>query len=81
VCQNCSKFAQPHALYAKGEIIGPDGCESLDCAVFYQRARLVSRLEDCQVSVLEATASADAAVAASAAAIESSAATTLLVDW
>eukprot|EP01032_Pedospumella_encystans_P008332 gene8332-9904_t len=53
ICQNCAKYAQPSVLYAKNEVIGPDTCESLDCQIMYERARLVTKIEDCQVSLSE----------------------------
>lgn len=53
VCQNCTRSAQPNVLYVKNEIIGPDCCESLDCQIFFERCRLVTRLEDFQASVAE----------------------------
>ena len=53
ICQNCAKYAQPSVLYAKNEVIGPDTCESLDCQIMYERARLVTKIEDCQVSLRE----------------------------
>lgn len=53
ICQNCSKFIQPSILYKKNEIIGPDACESLDCTLFYERSRLITRIEDCQLAITE----------------------------
>jgi hypothetical protein len=53
VCENCAKCPQPAVLYARGEITGPDCCESIDCPVFFERARLVTRLEDFQISIAE----------------------------
>lgn len=53
ICHNCAKYAQPSVLYMKNEVIGPDTCESLDCQVMYERARLVTKIEDCQVSLSE----------------------------
>ena len=53
ICHNCAQCSQPSALYAKSEFIGPDCCESLDCQVFYERARIVTRLEDIHISAAE----------------------------
>ena len=53
ICHNCAKYAQPSVLYAKNEVIGPDTCESLDCQIMYERTRLVTKIEDCQVSLSE----------------------------
>ena len=47
VRQNCS------VLYARNEMVGPDACESLDCGVFFERARLVTRLEDLHICLAE----------------------------
>lgn len=53
VCHNCSRYAQLSKLYSKGDIIGPDCCESLDCQVFFERAKLVTRIEDLYTAVNE----------------------------
>jgi DNA polymerase zeta len=53
ICQNCTRIAQSSVLFVKGEIVGPDCCESLNCPVFFERARLVTRLEDVQAAARE----------------------------
>lgn len=53
ICNNCAKHKQHSVLYLKNEVIGPDCCESLDCQIMYERARLVTRLEDVHISLGE----------------------------
>jgi hypothetical protein len=53
VCQNCSKSPQACSVYCKGDIVGPDCCESLDCELFFERGKLVTRIEDFQIAVSE----------------------------
>jgi DNA polymerase zeta len=53
VCQNCSKSPQTCSMYCKGDIVGPDCCESLDCELFFERGKLVTRIEDFQIAVNE----------------------------
>jgi len=53
VCRNCVRSSQPSLLFARGEMVGPDCCESLDCGVFHERCRLVTRIEDCKIAVTE----------------------------
>jgi hypothetical protein len=45
-CQRCTGFAQHAQLFAKGEMIAEDACVALECVVFHERARLVTRMED-----------------------------------
>ena len=52
VCQNCAKFPQSAIYGDEGKkcIIGKDTCMNLDCNYFYERAKLVLRIEDLQVA-------------------------------
>jgi hypothetical protein len=51
VCGNCAGQPQRSELYAKGALLGADCCESIDCPVFFERCRLVGRIEDCTEAV------------------------------
>lgn len=54
ICHNCSKIPQ---LSTIGESIfgtGPDNCSSLDCHIFFERIKLVLRLEDLNLAEIDA---------------------------
>lgn len=53
ICRNCTKFSQESALFAKHEMVSEHCCRSLDCAVFFERTRIVTRLEDYRLAVAE----------------------------
>lgn len=46
ICYNCVKHYQNKDLFLKHSLIGLNCCESLDCQVFYERNRVVTKLED-----------------------------------
>ncbi len=53
-CVICTQRRPQHAaLFAKDEMIGPDSCESLDCDVFFNRCRAVTRIEDLTTAVAD----------------------------
>ena len=56
ICQNCTKFPQSATIgvYGKGEMVGIENCSSLACPVFYERCRIILRIEDLQVASQEA---------------------------
>ena len=48
ICQNCCKFSQEAVIgkHGMGLLIGDNTCSSLDCIVFFERCRLICRIED-----------------------------------
>ena len=48
ICQHCVHHTSPQTIecFKKGELLGSDCCQSLDCPVFYKRFALVIRIED-----------------------------------
>ena len=59
ICQNCSKVSQLAVIgvNGKGEMTGPENCSSLACSVFFERCRLILRIEDLEVAVHDAESS------------------------
>lgn len=53
ICRNCTKFPQESALFVKHEMVSEHCCRSLDCAVFFERTRIVTRLEDYRLAVAD----------------------------
>ena len=54
LCHNCcGTHPQPALLFAGGLAVGPDSCEALACPVLFERARLLTRMEDYTRSVAE----------------------------
>ena len=54
LCDSCAGFPQRSMLLEKGQLIGPDTCAAISCPVFFERCRVVVRLEDA-VEALNAT--------------------------
>jgi hypothetical protein len=51
-CVNCARcHTQKGPLFVKHAMIGPDCCESLDCDVFFDRCRIITRIEDLTIAV------------------------------
>lgn len=55
LCLHCSRSNQSSQMFSKGEMIGQDSCESLDCSIFFERCRIIARIEDVQVSMSDLT--------------------------
>jgi len=53
ICRNCTQFPQESALFAKHEMVSEHCCRSLDCAIFFERTRIVTRLEDYRLAVAD----------------------------
>jgi len=53
ICRNCTKFPQESALFVKHEMVSEHCCRSLDCSVFFERTRIVTRLEDYRLAVAD----------------------------
>ena len=51
VCMTCSQMPQNSNLFVKGDMIGRDSCSSTDCSIFFERCRLITRIEDIQASM------------------------------
>ena len=51
ICENCTRQTQFSVLFKKSELIGPECCCSIDCAVFFQRLRTVTRIEDASLAL------------------------------
>lgn len=56
ICQRCTGFAQHAQLFAKGEMIAEDACMALECVIFHERARLVTRMEDFTLAMRDVAA-------------------------
>jgi DNA polymerase zeta len=50
-CHDCSGRFQHRQLFAKGQLIGEDCCQSLNCEYFYDRYKLVLKIEDFENSL------------------------------
>ena len=46
ICSNCVKFEQNSLIFMKNQYIGNNCCENLDCNIFYERCRVITKLED-----------------------------------
>jgi DNA polymerase zeta len=57
LCQNCSRKDQSATFYTRKQMVGPNCCSSLDCAVFFERCRVVTRIEDCLITLDEISGS------------------------
>lgn len=53
ICGNCVKHSQIGSIFTKNEFIGKDCCESIDCQIFYERCRLITKIEDCKEAIDE----------------------------
>lgn len=55
MCSTCCGFAQPAVTgpLSYGMMIGTDTCASLDCPIFFERCRLILRIEDAQAAEAE----------------------------
>ena len=46
ICTNCVKFSQIGNFFTKNQYVGYDCCENFDCSIFYERCRVVKKIED-----------------------------------
>ena len=46
ICSNCVKFSQKSVFFMKNHFVGKDCCENFDCNIFYERCRVITKLED-----------------------------------
>ena len=48
ICEACCKFPQPATVGRDGKdlMIGSETCSNIDCAVFFERCRLIYKIED-----------------------------------
>lgn len=46
ICHACAGCPQPASLFQRGSMIDVDACQTLTCATFHERVRLVRRIED-----------------------------------
>lgn len=53
VCQGCTQQLQPGTLFSPNEPLGGDCCSSLNCRIFYDRARHILKLEDISSALAE----------------------------
>ena len=61
ICQNCCKFSQ-RAVFgelARGLMVSEEGCSSLSCQIFFERCRLILRIEDISAASSEVKAVLD----------------------
>jgi hypothetical protein len=37
ICHDCAQSPQPADLFVRGQMVGSESCESVDCVVFHER--------------------------------------------
>lgn len=53
-CRDCSRHLNPSQLFSLDTYVGKDCCNSLDCNIFFERCRIVSRRENRRAELIQA---------------------------
>ena len=51
MCDSCAAGPQRSVLLEKGQMIGPDACSAISCPVFFERCKVIVRMEDAMESL------------------------------